>query len=345
MNEQVEQKRKRNFGQHAALASLVSVIAAWVVGLAYSGPATSATLEQGKFYAEFLRMILYGWGAICAIVALISIRKYGPKGILVAALLGLLWNSSYFIRGGPKQLPVLRAYARQIAALPDPDFRAAQSARPSAAATPAKQVIDYAAVDFQQLDKLREGALKAAAAEPGENALMLLGWADTLETLLAGRQKASDAEKKLIAADVLNPATVKSTDDFTRRRWVANDWSTAVHESEQLLQRLPALFRQNLIDRGVFDEGPAVENLIRHLPRAAVEAHRTLHGAEQAVAVQFNYTISALEAERGYSADRSAFQPRADSAAWKEQTDKLARAQEILRQHRQQIGLSDPWPR
>src|SRR5687767_37740 len=103
-DEQAKPAKQRNFGQTAALASLVAVIACWVIHLAYSGPPKSATLEQGKFYAEIVQIILRIGGILCAMVALVSIRRFGAKGILAAALLGLLWNSGYFILGGPKRL-------------------------------------------------------------------------------------------------------------------------------------------------------------------------------------------------------------------------------------------------
>jgi hypothetical protein len=344
-NEQSPETKKRNFGQIAANASLVAVIAAWVVRTGFNGPNTSPTLEQGKFYAEIVRMLLYGGGLVCAIVALVSIPKHGRKGILPAALLGLLFNSGYFIRGGPKQLPALRAHARALAnessAAPD----ATAQAQPRAQTPPAKEVINYAATDFQQLDKICGAAREAAIKESAEDALVLQTWAAVLETLLEGRQKAMEAEKALIAANVLNPATIKSTDDFVRRRWIANAWSAAVHESELQFQRLPGLYSQQLAQRGVQHDRISLESdrLSKNLPKAAIDANRALHGAEQAVAVRFNYAVSALETEWSYSRDRTAFQPREDSATWNENIEALRKAQDTLKRHRQQLHLPDPW--
>jgi len=209
-----------------------------------------------------------------------------------------------------------------------------------------REVVDYASVDFLQPGKAQAAAQEAAEKETGEDAQVLQSWADMLAALVTARQKAQDAEKKLIAADVLNPATVKDTDDFVKRRWIANDWSMALHESELQLQRMPGIHMRHLASRGVAHERIAVENqrLMKSLPKASVDASRALHTAEDAVAGRFNYAVSALETEWAYSRDRANFQPRPDSANWKEMTGALAKAQETLKQQRQQLGLANPWP-
>jgi len=347
VNEPSPEKKKRNLGQAAANASLVAVIAAWIIAAAYKGPNNSATMEQGKFYAELVRMILYGLGVVCAIVALASIRKYGAKGILCAAVVGLLWNAGYFILGGPKQLPALRAYARSVAAQGDGGATLPVANSRQVAAMPAKEVVDYGAIDFQRLDKFATAARDAAARESGEDARVLQAWADMLSALVAARQKAQEAENKLIAADVLNPATVKDPDDFVKRRWIANEWSIALHESELQFQHLPGIFTRHLFTSGVSNQRAALENqrLMKDVPKATIEANRALHSAEDAVAVRFNYAITALETEWAYARDRAAFKPRADSANWKEMTGALAKAQDALKKQRQELGLADPWSR
>lgn len=348
-NEDRQEKKRLNFGQATANASLVAVIAAWVIRMAYTGSGATATLEQGKYYAEIVRMLLYGTGAVCAVIALFSMRKYGHKGIVLAALLGLLWNGAYFVRGGPKGLPALRAHARTVAENVEASYVAPPrqtpvpaAARPSA---PAKQVIDYGAINFLEVEPVREAALQAASNESGEDALVLQAWADTLGLVSAARQKVGDAEKSLIAGDVLGTRGITSNQDFVKRRWLANDWAAAVHESEQALQVLTGRFSQKLHQRNVSPERVSVELdcLRKGIPAAAVDAARTIHGAEQAVATQFNYAISALETEWSVARDRNAFQPRADNPNWKERSEALSTVQTFLKEQRQRLGLPDPW--
>ena len=104
-NELSQGKAKRNLGQAAATASLVAAIMTWIIRAIYGGPQQSDTLETGKYYAEVLRIIVHLSGIVCAIVAFASIRKYGTRGILVAALPGLFWNSGYFMIVAPTSPP------------------------------------------------------------------------------------------------------------------------------------------------------------------------------------------------------------------------------------------------
>jgi hypothetical protein len=304
MAEERQEKKRLNLGQAAANASLVAIIAAWVIGGIYRGPGPTATLEQGKYYGEIVRICLYGLGALCALIALVSMRKYGRKGIILAAIVGLLWNSSYFILGGHKRLPALRAYARtvaedaargEVARVPPPRPIVHQTApRAPQPAAPAKEVIDYGAINFLEIESAREGALKAVGNESGDDALVLQAWADTLGLVIAARQKASDAEKKLIAGDVLSPSGITSNNEFVRRRWLANDWARAVHDAEQALQVVPGRFTQQLYQRKVSPERVSIETdrLTKGIPAAATATARNILGAEQAVATSL-ITLSA----------------------------------------------------
>jgi hypothetical protein len=334
-------KAKRNFGQNASMASLVAVILAWIIGAAYSGPPRSDTLEMGKYYAELLRIAVYVGGIICATLALFSIRKYGTKGILLAALVGLSWNAGYFLMGGHKRLPILRAYARGVNE--GGIDKGIASARVAAAST--KEVIAYGVIDFQRLDQHASAALAAVETASDVDALVLRGWGESLQQITAMRRRAAEAERKLIAANVLEVANIQSAEEFARRRWLANDWATAVHEAAVQLQLLPTIYRRQLTELGVSSarSGLEADRIVANLPRQSLEAALALHVAEQGVATRFNLAISALEDEWKAARDRAASPSRPDSSSAKQTLDALAAAQNTLKRQRENLGLSDPW--
>ena len=341
-NELSQGKGKRNFGQTAAKASLVAVILLWIIRAMYSGPPQSDTLEMGKYYAEILGIVVRVCGIACAIIALLSIPRYGIRGILVTALLGLFGNSAYFIYGGHKRLPILRAYARGV----DKGGVDRGIAAARVAAAPTKEVITYSTIDFLQLEKEKAAALSAAESASDENALVLRAWAATLEDVMGARRRAAEAEQKLIAATVLDVASIKSTEDFVRRRWIANDWATRMHEAGLQLRGLPTVYRRCLAERGVSSARSALEadRIAANPPRKSLETAMALYVAEQNVATRFNLAVSALEDEWNAASDRASFQPRADSAAWKGALEALATAQNTLKLQREQLGVANPWP-
>jgi hypothetical protein len=346
-----EQKPKKglNFGQSAANASLVAVIGGAFI--TYFRSESTPGWAQGMISAEYVRMSIHVVGFACAVLGLLSIRKFGRKGILLAALLGLWWNLAYVVFVGPKRIQAIHARAKESAAAQVASQAVnvpTQVARPNPVpATPPKEVIDYAATDFHRLDAAYQRAEQALGRETGENATVVKGWILTLNAWSNQCSKAAQAEKALVDADVLNPATIQSREDFVKRRKTANAWNFAVNDWQNELHLLYGRYTGLMREAGVSPERQMIEGeRLQAQTINAVKNALPVCAAQKEVASQMNYTVGALETEHVYWSAREAktgqnFQPRADSAQWKERVDKLSNALNKLNEVRRQLGLAE----
>jgi hypothetical protein len=325
----------------------------WILGAAFRGPAPSDTLDLARPLVELLRFGLCAIGVVCAIAGLCYIRRFGTKGILTAALVGLFFDGGALIFVFPKQLPKVRARLAQ-GYVPESHRGGAVMAgveparnstpppvvpQPPPIPAPDKPVVNYAAVQFHQLTAARTAAIDAAEREKGEDAAVLKAWAAALSKLIESQAAATSSEKSLVAADVFNPSGVKSSDDFVRRRGMANAWWSAVHQWESEIQRLSGLFFTELAQRGVSSERREIELERLKETRPAAKDATALCKAEKEVASQYNYTINVLEEHWIPAGTQPNFKARSGSERWKTQSDKLKGAIQSLNEVRQARGL------
>lgn len=350
---EADQKQKQtkglNFGQAAATASLVAVIAGSVVVSGFYGSNATPTMVESRIYAEYVRMLIHVTGFVFAVVALLAMHKFGRKGILLAAMLGLWWNLAYVVFVGPKRIQAIHARAKQPAGVHVASQAVnVQVATPNPAPTaPPKEVINYSATDFYRLDAAYQRAEQALGREKDENAAVVKAWMLTLNAWSNQLAKVAQAEKALLDADVLNPATIQSREDFVKRRQTANAWNFAVNDWQNELHILYGRYTGFLREAGVSSERQMIEGeRLQAQTINAVKNTLPLCAAQKEVASRMNHAVGAVETEHAYWSAREAktgqpFQPRADSAQWKERMEKLGNALTKLNEVRRQLGLSE----
>ena len=330
----------RNWGKTAAQASLFTAIFAWLIGQAFKGPPATPTLEQAKLYAEIIRVGFYLGGALCALVAICSIRRFGREGILTAAMFGVFLNLGYLYVVGLSGAQ--RLYAREFQNTNR--VVSVQTAQPGIP----KAVVDYEAVEFYHLNAAREQAMQAFPRATGEDATVLQAWIATIDDWIALRAKVSAAEQRVATAAILEPATIMSTQSFVDRRQLANAWHSAANDWQNELHAVRARYARHLAAKGVSElrRGTELDRLHAGTP-GSLKITIAHCATQKEVAVQLNHALNALQTEHAYWSVREgrsggAFQVSPHSQLWRERMEQLSGALESLEHLRRELGIKGP---